>query len=634
MRSIRWSLLVWLAGVPACFATTLTLYPYHNPSVPGTSVVIQATVTGVAPPTGRFQFLANGAAVPNCDAKVPSGTGNVRFNTCTLFGLAPGLHNISVTYSGDSVNPPAITSVIQRVNSSTVPSAGVIKNNPYGAVQVTGAALIGNVIDRYTNNIEIRLGSQAGPPGQAFEIEFATFDLAGNVAFTVYPGAPGQAVVLRVLSAPSAIGGGLYARTLFGSQATIPAPSLYFHNPAGLSINDSAGIAGAGRVTVDTLGGSWMEGAAFVNSGNVFGEPLEVRAAQITGGAYYTSDLTLRSFGNINWPRYGAYYYDNGLAVYPPNSPSPVALTLNAYGNGPQVVNVSVRNNNGQDLTVSMPSSWPPGSTSPPNNPPVAPGATRGASVPDPAYGGGSLIVSAIGALRLAGSATMDLAFPGAIVLRSQSSIDTAGVLVNQGWTTSGRTFQGIFFEAPQIRSSAGPIAAYTNAANWINFSTLPLSPVSAFELARNPDGSASFSAADATAPHLNNYFVMQQAAANGECWTCLVNPQPVDMSGGPSCVLLASNAQPVIGSAIVLSASCTGNPTAYTWGGVSCSMIQCLATSSTPGPRTYSVTASNAAGAGPTVFLTVQWLPGPTALPGVGHHGEQRTADGLQRRK
>ena len=78
-----------------------------------------------------------------------------------------------------------------------------------------------------------------------------------------------------------------------------------------------------------------------------------------------------------------------------------------------------------------------------------------------------------------------------------------------------------------------------------------------------------------------------------------------------PSCSLYASNSTPLVNSQIVLSASCTGNPTSFTWTGVTCSAIQCAATSSTPGSVTYSVSASNASGTGGVAYLAVNWQTG-----------------------
>ncbi len=105
------------------------------------------------------------------------------------------------------------------------------------------------------------------------------------------------------------------------------------------------------------------------------------------------------------------------------------------------------------------------------------------------------------------------------------------GVLINQGWTTTGRTFQGVFLEAPTI-TSPSLILVYSNDLNWVNFSTMPGTFVRAWTLVKNGNGSSSFAIADSTAPHVNTYSTLSEAAANGECWTCLVNNVPVDMHG------------------------------------------------------------------------------------------------------
>jgi hypothetical protein len=134
--------------------------------------------------------------------------------------------------------------------------------------------------------------------------------------------------------------------------------------------------------------------------------------------------------------------------------------------------------------------------------------------------------------LALRNGGTNDFAFPGAIALKAGGTLDFNGVAVNQGWTTTGQSFQGLFFEAPSIVSPAGLIQLYGNDLNWMNFSALPQQYVRAFSLKRNGDGSASFAAADTVAPHLNTYSVIQGAAATGGCWVCLVNTAPVNMYG------------------------------------------------------------------------------------------------------
>ena len=66
-----------------------------------------------------------------------------------------------------------------------------------------------------------------------------------------------------------------------------------------------------------------------------------------------------------------------------------------------------------------------------------------------------------------------------------------------------------------------------------MNFSTLPSKPVSVKRLTLNGTGGASYASADFLAPHLNTYSLLGETAANGGCWTCLDNTQPVDMTGG-----------------------------------------------------------------------------------------------------
>ncbi|MFO1315349.1 MAG: hypothetical protein U1F58_07065 [Burkholderiales bacterium] len=83
-----------------------------------------------------------------------------------------------------------------------------------------------------------------------------------------------------------------------------------------------------------------------------------------------------------------------------------------------------------------------------------------------------------------------------------------------------------------------------------------------------------------------------------------------------PVCALLVNNSTPIVGTTVVLTAACTGNPTSYLWSGVACSGVQCAATSSTPGTVTYSVSASNGAGTGGIAYGAVNWqssAPVPT---------------------
>jgi hypothetical protein len=278
---------------------------------------------------------------------------------------------------------------------------------------------------------------------------------------------------------------------------------------------------------LDALDATWDSGGFVVNQGVVDGGPaLAVHAAAINGRGFYRGNATtLATFGNVNNPVNGARYLANGVA-FVPSSGGKVALTLAHYGPGPQFVNLDVRG----DAELTIPSAWPPGQALPVNNAAVPPWGSRAAGVPDPAYGGGSLIVQAAGTLKLMPAATSDLAFPGGVVLKAAAALDVNGVFVTNGWTTSGKAFQGIFFESPDIRDSTGLIEAYTNELNWITFSSRPHVPVHTFQLRRAPNGSAAYAPADGVAPHINTYSALIEAAAAGACWICLVDANPVDL--------------------------------------------------------------------------------------------------------
>jgi len=199
---------------------------------------------------------------------------------------------------------------------------------------------------------------------------------------------------------------------------------------------------------------------------------------------------------------------------------------LNGYGSTPQALNVKV---NG-DAKVAMPSAWPSGSTLPPNNPVVPPGGSVPAGTAPPTFGGGSMIVQAAGTLGLVNTGTNNYVFPGAIVFKSTGTLDVAGVVVNNSWTGAGQSFQGVFFESPNIiNSSVSQFQVLTNNFNWVNFSTLPHFSVLAFTLVPE-NGGLTQKNADAVAPHVNTYSILIDAASTGQCWTCLVNPNPVNM--------------------------------------------------------------------------------------------------------
>lgn len=396
--------------------------------------------------------------------------------------------------------------------------------NPYGAISVIGGTLNGSVISNLQVNAEIDLGPVAGAPGSLAQFDFAGLNIPAANTLTFRSGAQGQAVYARNTNAGgTVIGGTLQALGGNGAQP----PVLHLQNQNGITVTAGGTINAISGLTVDALGSTWITGGNVVHAGTVDGgSDLRLYGANISGGgAFKGNNITIATFGNANNPVNGAHFLSNGLQLFP-SAQNQVTLMLNDYGIVPQFLNVTI-NGNGR---VMMPTVWPPGTPLPPNNLPVPFGGVRPPGVPEPPYGGGSMIVQATGSLIVLPGASSDFVFAGGIALKAVQALDLNGVLVNQGWTTTGRSFQGVFFESPFITNLLGNIQVLSNDLNWINFSTFPHAPVRTWTLVRLPNGAATYVPADTVAPHLNTYSVIIDAAANGQCWQCLVNPTPVNM--------------------------------------------------------------------------------------------------------
>jgi len=446
--------------------------------------------------------------------------------------VAPGSHQITASYILDPYNGGSTSTITQVVAAST-PGTATIVSNPYGTLTVYGATMNGNTISNWSNNVTILLGNIPGGAGSVAEIDFDGLNLAARGSISIDAGAPGQVVRLVDTSGkPSAIAG-----SIGSSEAGAGFAALVFENSSGLATYPGGGMLSLAGIVVDTLGATWMDGGPLINNGVIdAGLRLEIFASDITGGGtpgngeFRGDRIVLHTFGNAHNPIHGNDFLQNAIFLQPGTGTSIVDLTINAYGNAPQVFNLRMVRDSG--AIVRMPSAWPAGSSFPLNNAVVAPTGARPRGVPDPSYGGGSMILRAARVITLGDEGTGDFVFPGAIVLKSDVAIDFNNVALNQGWTTSGQSFQGVFLEAPQIMSSSGNIRVYGNDLNWINFSTMPTTPVRAFSLVRNADGTASFAQSDATAPHLNTYSVISAAAVAGGCWTCLVNTTPINVYG------------------------------------------------------------------------------------------------------
>ena len=398
-----------------------------------------------------------------------------------------------------------------------------ITSNPYGAVSVTGVTLAGSTLSGWQGDAVIQLGSVPGDGISVARIDFQGLDLPAGTSLSVRAGAAGQGVLLyNVGGAVSTVDGTL---RFYGASGS--ALRAQVQDPRGLVVSSTGSVITSAALTVSTLADTWNVGQALVNQGLLSGDAqLRVLGARITGGGRFVgNDIHVATFGNANNPVNGNYFLANGLQLSPATGKQ-VALSLSHYGTGPQVLNFAV---NG-DAVLAMPSAWPAGYFAPPNSLPALPGEVRPPGAGNPAHGASGLIVQATGNLKLAGGASNDLVLAGGVVLKAGGTLDLDGVAIVNGWTLAGQSFQGVNLEAPRITSSSGPIRVYTNRLNWANFSTFPYAPVRTWQFVPQPDGTAAYVPADAVVPHLNPYAALVNAAAAGQCWTCLVDMRPFDM--------------------------------------------------------------------------------------------------------
>ena len=78
--------------------------------------------------------------------------------------------------------------------------------------------------------------------------------------------------------------------------------------------------------------------------------------------------------------------------------------------------------------------------------------------------------------------------------------------------------------------------------------------------------------------------------------------------AGTPACTLTSSSNNPLLGSPITLTATCTNNPTTFAWTNCTSTTSTCTSNNSVAGVVSYAVTGSNGTGSGNTAKLDVTW--------------------------
>jgi len=520
-------------GAIVVSATSMVITSSLSPAMTTEAIALSGIVSSDSVPNGTMTFDLNGIPIPGCIGQpaVPF-TATSSATTCNTTLTSVGLQAIGVSYSGDVYHAPASATLYEKIVPPN-PGNATIQANPYGSFTVFGATAAGSTITNFSGNAVIQLGPVTS--SSSFDIDFSTLNLAEGTQLSFRSGAPGQRVTVYNYSPdPSLVGGAIRGLTGPGTDP----PVLEIDSPGGMLVRPTGSILNFTGLKLDFLDtNSFYTGARLQNDGVVDGGvKLEMFASEVHGsGDFNANDLKIHTFGSANNPVHGTNYLQNFLNLRPgtgvPPSIPEIYLTLNAYGPSPQVFNLRLNGSAG----IWMPSAWPASLAFPPNNAVIPPAGVRPAGVPNPGYGGGSMLIQATGPISLydgGPSGTHDFVFPGAIALISGTSIDYKNTKVIQGWANQGASFQGLFAEAPIIQDTSGKIQLYGNAQNWMNFSTFPITPVSAFTLQSNGNGSTSYAPSDGIATHLNTYTYITNIAVSGGCWPCAVSTQAVDMSG------------------------------------------------------------------------------------------------------
>jgi hypothetical protein len=499
-----------------------------------------ASVNSDSQANGTLDFTLDSVPISGCtNVPLVPATPTSSIALCTTTSGAAGTRIVGGAYAGDPYHAGSSGTLPMIIVPSLPISATV--TDPCGSFTVTGATQNGNTVTNFTGNTQFQLGACVSP--SPFVVTFDHLNVAPGAQILFRPGIAGQHIVLNATLDvnPQIVAGALRAIGITPSDV----PPMQINAPNGFNVRSTGVVDGAAGLTLDLLKSSFTIGSPLINEGVVNGGvKLEIFASEVHGGGDFDgNDSKLHVFGNANHPVHGNDFLQNYLSFNPGTGVAPLAaatavaaaspdilFTLNAYGPAPQFVNFKFNGN----ASMWMPSQWPSALQFPPNNHVLAPNEVRPAGTPEPAYGGGSMIVHATGSLVLFGggpAGSHDFVFPGAIVMISDQWIDLMGTIVNQGWTGNGKAFQGIFFKAPIIEDSSGRMTIYGNALNWINMSTMPVTPVSAFTLQTNNDGSQSFAPSDGVSTHLNDYVYISNIAVAGGCWVCAVNTTPVNMS-------------------------------------------------------------------------------------------------------
>lgn len=160
---------------------------------------------------------------------------------------------------------------------------------------------------------------------------------------------------------------------------------------------------------------------------------------------------------------------------------------------------------------------------------------------PDVSRRGHTATPLANGLVLVAGGMAETPGSPNGPVLDTSDLYDTS----RGEWIAAGRMARGLGHTATLLRNGrvlvtgGGDDYADTDTCEIFNpetnrwattdsLATTRTGHTATQQLVRQPGGELRYRAADGIAPHLNTYSTSIEIAAQGGCWTCIVNPMPI----------------------------------------------------------------------------------------------------------
>ena len=148
--------------------TTTSLSPSANPAVTGEQVTFTAnvapTVSGLGSPTGSVEFLDAGAPIAACGGASGEAVSDM-IATCDVNYNAPGLHQITAAYGGDT-----------NFSSSTTPEPGLAETVNQGAKTSATTTLTSTTSSLTVGQSVTYTATVVGPSGGATPTGSVTFE--------------------------------------------------------------------------------------------------------------------------------------------------------------------------------------------------------------------------------------------------------------------------------------------------------------------------------------------------------------------------------------------------------------------------------------------------------------------------